>query len=183
MFAPTSPIFYKVENVKYRASAPEFVIIALINFITLLQLTCFAGLLVVFFLIPMNGFILYASNKKKKYLIDRLKQKYSEQMIIDVIKKGFDICVNGDKLITTIETDSAVFTVSCGRPGKCIEYDKTRTKIFATVVGSITIVMIIAYILKPDLLPLVLFPLIIVLALLSKYNLCKTYSVVPIMKN
>jgi len=182
VFAPTSPVFYKVENVRYRASAPEFVFIALTNFLVLLQLTSFIGLLAIVFLIPMNGFILYASNKKKKYLIDRLKQEYSEQMIIDVVKKGFDMCVNGDKLITTIETGSTVFTVSCGRPGKCIEYDETRTKIFAIVVSTITIVMIITYILNPDLIPLVLFPLIIVLALISRYNLCKTVFFVKVFK-
>ncbi|MEM4787704.1 MAG: hypothetical protein QXV28_06990 [Ignisphaera sp.] len=183
MIIPTSPNLYKVEYIRYRTPTPEFAIIFLVIILASLQLAPLIGLMSAFFLVPTAWFILYASNKKKSYLFEKLRQELPEQIVIDVAKKGFSECSKGDRLTVTIETESTVFDVVCGHPGKCVEYDKNRSKIFATVVSSTAVALITTYILKPDLLIYTLAPLIIVLILLSKYNLCKNYSIVPIAKN
>jgi len=181
--APTSPDLHRPEYVRYRVSAPEFVVMFLVAVLASLQLAPLIGLLSAFFLASTAWFILYASNRRKKYLLERLRQELPEQVVVDAVRRGFGECGRGDRLTVTVETESAVFDVACGRPGKCVEYDRGRVKIFTAVVGSTAAALITAYVLVPDLVPYTLAPLIVVLVLLSKYNLCRSYSVVPVVRS
>ncbi|MEM1693968.1 MAG: hypothetical protein QXH21_09020 [Ignisphaera sp.] len=183
VISTASPNLQRPEHVRYRVSTPEFVVMLVVVTVTSLQLAPYIGLMSTIFLITIAGVILFASNRRKRYLIDKLRERFPEHIVVEVVRKGLSECGRTATPKVVMENGFTVFEVACGRPGKCIEYDRGRVNIFAAVTGFTAVALTATYILRPDLTPFVLAPLVVVLALLSRYSLCKNYSVVPIVRS